>query len=959
MDSKEVPGSCDEAGPSSIKEEPVNLPPPPPLPASGILPQQLQLEAVNVPPPGILPQQLQPEAVNMPPPAPQLEKNEAQRPETPRLTPMRRPGLGRCGRPVQLLCNHFRVTFTNIQDSFHYNVTITAEGRPPVTNKVLCRKIMDKVKEIYGQSELDNKEFAYDGEKSMFTIGPLTRNNVECFVVLEDDKGSSSRVAGSGSPSEIEKKKKRKEDRGQKFKVEIAFAAKVSMKSLHSVLQGEVSDKAQDALRVLDIVLRQHASRKGYLLVRQSFFHWGFAPLVEIGGGVTGCRGYHISFRPTQKGLSLNMDVSTTMLIKQGMVIEFLLANQNVRDPHRIDWLKAKRVLKGIRVRTVHTNMEFKILGFSEQICRNQLFPLKTRNGDSEPKVVEVTVLDYFINQRRTPLKFSADLPCVDVGRAKRPNYLPIELCEILPGQRYTKSLTTPQRTALVEQSRQRPEERMQVLQKAMDVNDYNSDPLLRACNINVDKRLVALDGRILEPPKLKFGLVEESPRNGRWNFNNKTMIRAAEIKSWAVANFNPRCHPNEAKFIAHELQQCCSKRGMVMSTCGGVLEEPPNGRNLNPIDRVERMLEQMKAKLPNPPEFLLCILPERKTSDLYGPWKRKFLSDWGIVNQCISPIKKVNDQYLTNVALKINAKVGGLNSVLTVEATNRIPKISAQPTIIIGMDVSHGSPGHADSPSIAAVVASREWPLISRYRASVRTQSPKVEMIEALYKPSPTGADSGMINELLIDFYKTCKSPPNVARKPMQMIIFRDGVSESQFDQVLNIELQSILKACDHIESGYRPKVTLIVAQKNHHTKLFQNVNGNVQPGTIVDANICHPRNYDFYLCPQAGPIGTSRPTHYHVLLDENNFTVDDLQILVHALSYVYQRSTTAISSVAPINYAHLAATQMQQFLKAEDLSEAASRSGRGEGSVASGVGAVPELPQLHKKVCDTMFFC
>jgi hypothetical protein len=41
--------------------------------------------------------------------------------------------------------------------------------------------------------------------------------------------------------------------------------------------------------------------------VRQSFFHWSFAPLVQLGGGVTGCRGYHISFRPTQRGLSLNM----------------------------------------------------------------------------------------------------------------------------------------------------------------------------------------------------------------------------------------------------------------------------------------------------------------------------------------------------------------------------------------------------------------------------------------------------------------------------------------------------------------------------------------------------------------------------------------------------------------------------------------------------------------------------
>lgn len=39
------------------------------------------------------------------------------------------------------------------------------------------------------------------------------------------------------------------------------------------------------------------------------------------------------------------------------------------------------------------------------------------------------------------------------------------------------------------------------------------------------------------------------------------------------------------------------------------------------------------------------------------GPWKKKNLADFGIINQCMCPTR-VNDQYLTNVMLKINAKV-------------------------------------------------------------------------------------------------------------------------------------------------------------------------------------------------------------------------------------------------------------------------------------------------------------
>lgn len=38
------------------------------------------------------------------------------------------------------------------------------------------------------------------------------------------------------------------------------------------------------------------------------------------------------------------------------------------------------------------------------------------------------------------------------------------------------------------------------------------------------------------------------------------------------------------------------------------------------------------------------------------GPWKKRNLADLGIVTQCIAPTK-INDQYLTNVLLKINAK--------------------------------------------------------------------------------------------------------------------------------------------------------------------------------------------------------------------------------------------------------------------------------------------------------------
>ena len=40
--------------------------------------------------------------------------------------------------------------------------------------------------------------------------------------------------------------------------------------------------------------------------------------------------------------------------------------------------------------------------------------------------------------------------------------------------------------------------------------------------------------------------------------------------------------------------------------------------------------------------------------------------------------------------------------------------------------------------------------------------------------------------------------------------------------------------------------------------------------PRIVIDNKICNPHNYDFHFCAHARMIGTSTPTHYHVLLDE-----------------------------------------------------------------------------------------
>lgn len=58
---------------------------------------------------------------------------------------------------------------------------------------------------------------------------------------------------------------------------------------------------------------------------------------------------------------------------------------------------------------------------------------------------------------------------------------------------------------------------------------------------------------------------------------------------------------------------------------------------------------------------------------------------------------------------------------------------------------------------------------------------------------------------------------------KPTRIIYYRDGVSDGQFAEVMMKELCAIQSACSKMETGYQPRITFIIVQKRHHTRLFK----------------------------------------------------------------------------------------------------------------------------------------
>ncbi|KZV34777.1 protein argonaute 1A-like [Dorcoceras hygrometricum] len=764
------------------------------------------------------------------------------------------------------------------------------------------------------------------------------------------------------------------ESRDREFKVVIKFAARADLHHLGMFLQGRQTDAPQEALQVLDIVLRELPTSR-YSPVGRSFYSPDLGRRHPLGEGLESWRGFYQSIRPTQMGLSLNIDMSSTAFIEPLPVIEFVtqLLNRDVsaRPLSDADRVKIKKALRGVKVEVTHRgNMrrKYRISGLTSQATRELTFPVDERGTMK-------SVVEYFRETYGFVIQHT-QWPCLQVGNTQRPNYLPMEVCKIVEGQRYSKRLNERQITQLLRVTCQRPNERENDILRTVRHNAYAEDPYAMEFGIKISEKLAQVEARVLPAPWLKYhdsGQEKDClPQVGQWNMMNKRMVNGGTVNSWIGINFARNVQESVAHNFCHELAQMCITSGMDFNP-----EPILPVTNARP-DQVERVLKAryhdvMTKVQPYGKELdlLIVILPDNNGS-LYGDLKRICETDLGIVSQCClqKHVYKMSKQYLANVALKINVKVGGRNTVLIDAISRRIPLVSDQPTIIFGADVTHPHPGEDSSPSIAAVVASQDWPEVTKYAGLVCAQAHRQELIQDLYKtwqdPVKGTVHGGMIKELLVSFRRA------TGQKPLRIIFYRDGVSEGQFYQVLLYELDAIRKACASLEPTYQPTVTFVVVQKRHHTRLFANnhhdrysvdKSGNILPGTVVDSKICHPTEFDFYLCSHAGIHGTSRPAHYHVLWDENKFTADGLQSLTNNLCYTYARCTRSVSIVPPAYYAHLAAFRARFYMEPETSDSgsmtsgvASSRGGAGVRSSRVPMGtAVRPLPQLRDNVKRT----
>ena len=608
-----------------------------------------------------------------------------------------RPSVGTEGRHITLKANHFEI---KMPKGFlhHYDVSITPDKCPRRVNREIIETMVNS---MHHQKFFYNQKPVFDGRKNMYTREPL--------CIGKDKLDLEVTLPGEG--------------KDRVFKVGIKYVSEVSLFALEESLEGKLQNIPADAVNALDVIMR-HLPSMTYTPVGRSFFQSpdGYEHL--LGGGREVWFGFHQSVRPSHWRMMLNIDVSATAFYKCQSVIDFMCEVLDVRDKNEhakrpltdSQRVKFTKEIKGLKVEITHcgpVRRKYRVCNVTRRPAQSQSFPLQLESGQT----VECTVAKYFQERYKMRLNYPS-LPCLQVGQEQKHTYLPLEVCNIVAGQRCIKKLTDMQTSTMIKATARSAPDREKEINNLVRKANFNQDPHLATFGIQVHTRMADIGGRVLPAPKIQYGgrtKAQATPQQGVWDMRGKQFYSGIEIKVWAIACFAPQRTVREdaLRQFTQQLQKISNDAGMP------IMGQPCFCKYANGQDQVEPMFRYLKNTYQGL-QLIVVVLPGK--TPVYAEVKRVGDILFGLATQCVQSknVNKTSPQTLSNLCLKINVKLGGINSILV--PTIR-PTVFREPVIFLGADVTHPPAGDKAKPSIAAVVGSQDAHP-SRYSATVRVQA-------------------------------------------------------------------------------------------------------------------------------------------------------------------------------------------------------------------------------------------
>ncbi|TPX48755.1 hypothetical protein SeMB42_g00312 [Synchytrium endobioticum] len=845
----------------------------------------------------------------------------------------RRPGLGNKGRRIALYSNFFQMRFPQ-KTYFQYDIEIT-----PVAPRPTKRGVFEAFKQQWStQFEGSNaqviRRLIYDGEKQMFS-----------YVKLPIAQGRKTEFTVNASEPD--------DDRMKSWTVRIQFATDIDMSLLNAFLnwngEGKQPDTPRACFQALEVLMRHVPSLLLNPVGRNSYFLNDDLGR-SVKGGLCVALGWFQSVRAGYKGLLINLDASATAFYEVDTV-DHVVAHFFDRPEIMPTWRQLNanqirevtRFLRTVKVTTTYATQAgiratYRIVGIDDVPAGARQIPQDDQTAAGAPPE---TVAQYYHRSYNITLRYP-EVPCIVTG-TKRKRYFPMELIKIKPGQRHIGQLKPEQLAEMIKVTSTNPKDRFDRItngQKQLHKSEVTQ--FVDDWGVQINNRLLQVPGRILDPPTLAIGGRTIQPREGGWASQRFAVPSNTPLLAWSLVIIDYALRDHERRAIENfrrVLVDQLSSKGMQVPN-----KTPPivNGTRMGVHVR-SLLLEAGKAAMNGSgkkrPDIIICIIP-KKNHPSYPEIKRIAETDLGVVTQCIALPNLLKDRgldkYTDNVTLKINAKMGGINTHL--DQRSDLPEfLTRSPSMLMGADVSH-PPGGGSGPSIASVVGTMDR-RFSFYNSVIKCQGSRVEGISDL---------TASVMELLQNFQESSKV------FPQRVVFFRDGVSEGQLFEVMTSEVRAFKQACERLNVSHDVKLTFIVVTKRHHARMFpvnpndgDRKNNNCLPGTTVDTNITHPFAHDYYQYGSQGLLGTSRPAHYHILYDENGFDANMIQDMTFKLSHLYARCNRSVSLAAPAQYAHLVAGRAKYY---QEFSDAATTATGSSGGAAVAMRTV--VPSVRKSM-------
>ncbi|KAL2014266.1 hypothetical protein VTN00DRAFT_1791 [Thermoascus crustaceus] len=807
-----------------------------------------------------------------------------------------RPGYNTTGKEVELLVNCFPIMNFPTKVIYQYEVQIgTGAEKRVVNSKVWNSNARKKVL----------RQMIFDGNRLAWSLINYPQG-VNIIVDLDAEYGRP--------PLTSDKQR-------NAFRLFVRPTKVVNLATIDAWLRGQMSfnETVLESLNFLDHLLREYPSSQ-FLAIKRSFFN-PKGENKDLGSGVLALKGVYQAIRVANPGrLVVNVDVSNCCFWSRTSLMGACMAILDCRDfQHLIHLLKPipdgyggitesqgfYEAHKRIRKLTVQPHYEgcpvsgnnFTVKGLKNGNARTFTIDVKNKaTGKKETMSVE----QYFKSRYNLRLDYW-ELPMVEM--TKNGVYYPMEVLTIHDLNKYHFKLNEYQTSAMIKYAASRPAERMQSVQKSKDMLAHAKDPVLNAFGLKIEDRMMRTKARLLPNPEIQFGgNAKLNPGvSGRWDLRGKKFL---DNNKWPLVAWGVGFMPGKRNVINRTQVEAFVDAFMkgYMGHGGDVSNRPLIVELKEDVaEAVKRLYESTGRKFQRDPQLVMFIVPD-KNSFTYLRIKKSCDCRWGVPSQVLQSghVVKMNPQYISNVLMKVNAKLGGT----TARAISKVPGADLRPgSLIIGADVSHSTPG-SNAPSMAAVSVCMDA-FGGRYFGACETNGERVELISEVNLHS-------MLSPLIREWMMVA----NKGAAPKNVYYFRDGVSTGQFSQVLQYEIPQIKGIIQTICDGkWDGNFTVVIANKRHHIRAFPNPNdrnsadrnGNPLPGVLLERDVTSPHEWDFLLYSHIALQGTSRPVHYHVILDQVRHKPHELENMIYNHCYQYMRSTTSVSLFPAVYYAHL----------------------------------------------------